>query len=717
MSNLVVVAIPDENDRVWKVSSEKIPHLTLLHLGDSGEVSNLDQIVLFVEHAANTTLRRFYLPVDRRGELGEAKADVLFFKKGRYDYKAIRDFRVALLKDDNIRTAHDSVAQFEGVWQPHLTLGYPETPAKPDETDRDFGFYDVGFNKIAVWVDNFEGPEFLLKDYWDEWEALESVPMDVAMSDIRARKDEVLTHFGVKGMRWGVRSETPSVVEKPKNNMTKGQTAALVGLGPVALLNRGLRENVAKNQVEGQAFQKDKKWEKDFQKAKGFGFDDQKFTKDFNDKWKDHDFSKEDWNNPSPTYQKYMDGYFKEMNAEYSRQFADHYGSSPSGKYEAHHVPGTDLVKLRKKETVQHADQVLVTFRITRDDNGFITGLEKIEDSMAQTADLGAEFLEHFGTKGMKWGVRKAAGAVGATSRFVKDVNFESRVESGKARNMVIDAASKDFHAKDLPAIKAKPEHQTASKLKNRLRHPLDPGTKAYRKDVREAYVKRLEKTANSMTNATGDRQYTIRERGVELPAAGGALPASKHYWEVSSRKVQHAEGDEDVTLVEVLTDDDGFITSIKRVEKTLAQSAVDVGADFILEHYGIRGMRWGQRKAPPTAVAPSATSVVPHGAKRKTKVKTEGGENHPASDDAIKVAQARVKLSKSGAAALSNNELREVANRLQLEQQVKQLTTSGGKKFVSGLLRSQGQQSSQQILQKSVKKGGKGARKVALGF
>ena len=45
MSNLVIVAIPDENDRVWKVSSEKIPHMTLLFLGDEDEVSDLDQIV------------------------------------------------------------------------------------------------------------------------------------------------------------------------------------------------------------------------------------------------------------------------------------------------------------------------------------------------------------------------------------------------------------------------------------------------------------------------------------------------------------------------------------------------------------------------------------------------------------------------------------------------------------------------------------------------
>src|SRR5436190_11296317 len=96
-SSLVIVAIPDENDRVWKISSEKIPHMTLLFLGDAKDVSNLEQIMLFVEHAASTSLKRFYLPVDRRGKLGEDEADVLFFKKGGYDYKAIHDFRSLLL--------------------------------------------------------------------------------------------------------------------------------------------------------------------------------------------------------------------------------------------------------------------------------------------------------------------------------------------------------------------------------------------------------------------------------------------------------------------------------------------------------------------------------------------------------------------------------------------------------------------------------------------
>jgi 2'-5' RNA ligase len=520
-SNLVIAAIPDENDRVWKVSSEKIPHLTVLFLGETDKVSNLEQIMLFVEHAANTTLKRFYLPVDRRGELGEDKADVLFFKKGRYDYKAIRDFRATLLQDNNIKTAYDSAQQFDGPWNPHLTLGYPETPAKKLADDQFGSFYDVQFNKIAVWTGDFEGPDFLLKDYWDEMDALDAVPMDVAMSDIE--------HHGVKGMRWGVRKDDVGGAARSVGRAAKG-TAGAVG--------------------------------------------------------------------------------------------------------------------------------------------------------------------------------RAAVG----TAKLIGDVSFEARVADGKAREKVIQTANPQFRKTDLPAIKAKPEHQKAAKLKNRLRNPRDPGTKAYRKDVRETYVKRLETTANSMQNPSGTRQYTVRERGNDLPAQGGALPTSKYYWDVSTRNVVHAAEDNFTTL-EVILDDDGFVTDVKKVEKSLAQTA-DLGAEF-LAHVGVKGMHWGVRKEPPAAVTPSARSVVPRGEKRKTKIKVEGGENHTAASDAIKVAQHRAKLAKSGTSALSNAELREVANRLQLEQQVKQLSTSGGKKFVTNLLRQQGQEEGKKALSKTAKSVNT-ARKVA---
>lgn len=483
MSNLVIVAIPDENDRVWKVSSEKVPHLTLLFLGEVEQVGNLDQIMQFVEHAANTTLHRFYLPVDRRGELGADQADVLFFKKGRHDYKAIRDFRATLLQDNNIKTAYDSATQFEGPWQPHLTLGYPATPAKKMPDDWSPSFYEVQFNKIAVWTGDSEGLEILLKDYWDEYDALETVPMDVAMSDIQ--------HHGVKGMRWGVR------------NAAKKVGGGLVTVG--------------------------------------------------------------------------------------------------------------------------------------------------------------------------------------------KDIGYETERSKQVKQREVTKTASAKFHKEDLPRIDAKYKGTQAGTLKGRLKNPFDKDTRAYRQEARIAFRDRInEAVAGLPTNASGTRKYDIED---------GGKTNSQYTWKLKvvdvKKTVEHADTDMTELFgdfeVRPVFDEDGFIIDIELVENTVAQT-IELGAEF-LEHYGVKGMQWGVRnKRPmPTAVAPTATSKVPNGARRKTKIETQGGENHPASEDAIKVAQAKVKLKKSGTAALSNKELQDLQTRLNLERNVKQLVSNTtrvgkGRKFVKDL-------------------------------
>lgn len=168
MASLVIVALPSEDDYVNQISSEKVAHMTLLFLGDMSEVQNLTKIIDFTKHAADLMLKRFSMEVDRRGVLGPDFADVLFFKKTKWSgFEDINNFRSALLKENNIRVAFDSVQQFD-EWQPHLTLGYPETPTKPDKRDYP-GFWSVNFDRIAIWVKDFEGIEFLLKSYdYDE---------------------------------------------------------------------------------------------------------------------------------------------------------------------------------------------------------------------------------------------------------------------------------------------------------------------------------------------------------------------------------------------------------------------------------------------------------------------------------------------------------------------------------------------------------------------
>jgi hypothetical protein len=131
----------------------------------------------------------------------------------------------------------------------------------------------------------------------------------------------------------------------------------------------------------------------------------------------------------------------------------------------------------------------------------------------------------------------------------------------------------------------------------------------------------------------------------------------------------------------------------------------------LILMHYGVKGMKWGVRKA--TAV--SATTATDVGViKRQTKVTTTGGESHPAHEDAIKAAIQQQKFKKSGAAALSNQELRDLSTRIQLEEQVKSLTTKKGKKFAQRELESAGRQHLQRGLGRAAPQVARRARRGA---
>jgi 2'-5' RNA ligase len=225
--SLVIAAIPREDDPIWKISSEKVPHITILFLGD-GDNPNRGHIAQFLEHAANTSLKRFELNVDRRGEIGEDKADVLFFGD-RWQLPQLRDFRAQLLQDNTIKTAYDSTAQFP-IWIPHLTLGYPKAPAKP--TERPISY--IEFDRLALWEGNYEGVEVVLKDYYFD---------EVSMNDTEKKGLEFLEHYGKKGMKWGQRMEA---------RKSKAAAANAVKNAPKDVtINTQLKRNKYKTKAEG----------------------------------------------------------------------------------------------------------------------------------------------------------------------------------------------------------------------------------------------------------------------------------------------------------------------------------------------------------------------------------------------------------------------------------------------------------------------------------
>lgn len=211
MANLVVVALPATNDEVWQVSSEKVPHMTFCFLGPAETNPNIIAIGDYIKQIA-ARLAPFNLRVDHRGVLGSDEADVLFFAD---DIPwQVHDFRDGLLADVNIRSAYNSVPQHQG-WKPHLTLGYPESPANKDNWDP-MGTQYVSFDKIGVWFSDFGGFTYPLMDNSPKVSSIEEA--DVAWS--------ALEHHGVKGMRWGRSRSAPtasvSVSQKGKKLKTKG---------------------------------------------------------------------------------------------------------------------------------------------------------------------------------------------------------------------------------------------------------------------------------------------------------------------------------------------------------------------------------------------------------------------------------------------------------------------------------------------------------------
>lgn len=178
----VIVALPSEEDQVNKYSSEKKAHMTLLYLGE-GDSLNQEDVIQYIQHVAKTSLSTFGMTVKRRGPLGPNDADVLFFDDWNdKDLVAARSF---LLANDKIKSAHDSAEQFEG-WTPHLTMGFPESPAKKD--DREYpGFHYVGFDRIAIWFDDYDGPEFVLES--DFHKSMDTSP-SAAWSD-ESDKEEI----------------------------------------------------------------------------------------------------------------------------------------------------------------------------------------------------------------------------------------------------------------------------------------------------------------------------------------------------------------------------------------------------------------------------------------------------------------------------------------------------------------------------------------------
>lgn len=409
----VIVALPPVDDRINKRSSEEVPHLTLLYLGD---VELSAEAVLYVQHAAKE-LSPFGLSVDYRGTLGEDEADVIFFEKTAWDMDRISSFRHHLLLNDEIKAAYDAAPQHNEHpdWTPHLTLGYPATPAPEPEDEDARRIYYVDFDRIAVWTGDFEGPEFRLKYSHSGMDEVMAMS-DISTTERGSNAVAELFHYGKKGMRWGVR-----------NNLKPGSGEGNSGGHDPSLSARQRK--------------KDDKWRYKVNLdapglTKSVKYADKASFDAINKKpeYKDLDFTK-----PSPLHTKYQneinDVWAKAMTSYVAKK---HGVTNPSKTKKMEWSWNAEHQSYSSKMVsvgVKHAEDVDVepeTVLINDEDGyvtGFIIGIRESEDkeaAMSSMSERGAsaadQVLKHYGKKGMRWGVTTVDKASKPTLTREKDM-------------------------------------------------------------------------------------------------------------------------------------------------------------------------------------------------------------------------------------------------------------------------------------------------------
>ena len=289
------------------------------------------------------------------------------------------------------------------------------------------------------------------------------------------------------------------------------------------------------------------------------------------------------------------------------------------------------------------------------------------------------DFLAHYGTLGMKWGVRKnRMGMVKARATMTR----RDTKESGWASAPTTDTFNQTYN---------KVARKAAGKIRGSIRRiNSDPRFKGqdFRKPsaLRTEYHKAISSAITDQLNAAATlkgrspgRKFELRfnfdiEKGAKPTATIRQVDTRK------GRKVQKQEAkairryenlkhsSEDDMVLGVKLDEMGYIIGLDRLEEAMAHSAVN---DF-LAHHGVLGMKWGVRK--------------------------DRGNRKAASG------------SEKSYEPLSEQELRTRINRILLERQYNQLTApqkSNASKFITDVLAKSTKKAATDILTQTMTKEG----------
>lgn len=133
-----VVLIPAADDPVAAASSQPA-HITMAWLGEASGLSDPDALRAAVREYGARADGPISAAVKSRGTLGDEDADVVFVEG-----EGLAAYREGLVAEAPVAEQMATVEQYP-EWTPHVTLGYPDEPAKADYAGETITFDRIGF--------------------------------------------------------------------------------------------------------------------------------------------------------------------------------------------------------------------------------------------------------------------------------------------------------------------------------------------------------------------------------------------------------------------------------------------------------------------------------------------------------------------------------------------------------------------------------------------
>lgn len=193
----LIVLLPAASDPTVAASSEPA-HATTVWLGEAADLDEAARAAIAGEVRSYATALDgpVVVPVMKRGTLGDDDADVVFLERT----DAILALRDGLMESSPVlMAAHDAAEQFP-EWTPHVTLGYPDRPARAE-----YDGEEVTFDRIGLWLggDHYEYPMggALTAAAFDMAGVIADVePEGLAEPDLDDEDEEEITEIPVHGV-------------------------------------------------------------------------------------------------------------------------------------------------------------------------------------------------------------------------------------------------------------------------------------------------------------------------------------------------------------------------------------------------------------------------------------------------------------------------------------------------------------------------------------